>query len=218
MSKDTPVMRRFSLEDDFMNYKTDDLLFAFMRTLSTATPIDKSQTKFEEYLPVKSFKKQKSTIAKVLNVSTRTLNRHIEDMIAAGLIKEAHRGGGDCYLFPYDEKGKYKLVEKDMLEYLIDTRSPNAIRVYLFLLDKFDWKAKTKEHYKFTIKEMRMAFGYSENSKLADTTFTNIVESLAREGIISYQEVYDKSMGNKHVIPRKVLMNVIKHKKDLKKV
>ena len=32
------IKRRFSLEEDFMNYGTDDLLYGFMRGLSTAAP------------------------------------------------------------------------------------------------------------------------------------------------------------------------------------
>jgi hypothetical protein len=31
--------RRFSLEEDFMSFKTSDLLYGFMRSLSTARPI-----------------------------------------------------------------------------------------------------------------------------------------------------------------------------------
>ena len=30
--------RRFSLEDDFMKYDTDDLVYGFMRSISTAKP------------------------------------------------------------------------------------------------------------------------------------------------------------------------------------
>ena len=35
--------RRFSLEDDFMNYKVNDLLFGFMRSISTASPGENGQ-------------------------------------------------------------------------------------------------------------------------------------------------------------------------------
>lgn len=35
--------RIFSLDDDFMNYKTDDLLYGFMRSLSTARPTEKEE-------------------------------------------------------------------------------------------------------------------------------------------------------------------------------
>lgn len=208
--------RRISLEDDFMNYNTNDLLYAFMRTLSTAHPINPEATKYEEYLPIKSLTSKKKVIAELLGVSTRTINNHIEKLKQNGLIKEDCRAGSACYLFPYSPKGKYKLIEKDMLEYLIDTRSAHAIRTYIYLLDKFEWKKQEQDYYYFTVKELRMAFGYSENYKNLDITFTHILESLKREGIISYEEIYDMSDNNTHVIPRKKLINVVKNKKDLK--
>ena len=42
------VTRRFSLENDFMNYKSDDLLYGFMRNISTSKD-------GLEYLPLKNF-------------------------------------------------------------------------------------------------------------------------------------------------------------------
>lgn len=39
MSETKAHQRRFSLEDDFMNYDTDDLLFGAMYHLSTYHPI-----------------------------------------------------------------------------------------------------------------------------------------------------------------------------------
>jgi hypothetical protein len=49
--------RRFSLEGDFMNYNTDDLLFGAMYHLSTYHPVEKKL-----YLSKKNLLKNKKTI------------------------------------------------------------------------------------------------------------------------------------------------------------
>lgn len=36
---ETNKKRRFSLDEDFMNFKTDDIFYGFLRSLSTARPI-----------------------------------------------------------------------------------------------------------------------------------------------------------------------------------
>ena len=59
------IERRFSLEDDFMNFKTDDLLFGFMRCLSTAKPTGEykdGKAIYQEYLTIKEFKKNKKLL------------------------------------------------------------------------------------------------------------------------------------------------------------
>lgn len=111
------VQRRFSLEDDFMNFKTNDLLYGFMRGLSTARPIEND--KWQEYLPIKTFKKNKKLIAGICDCSTRTIERHIDKLFEAGLLNEGveivEQNGKQyeypCYWFPFDEEGKYKLVD-----------------------------------------------------------------------------------------------------------
>jgi hypothetical protein len=109
--------RRFSLEEDFMNFKTNDLLYGFMRGLSTARPVEGG--KWQEYLPIKEFKKNKRLIAGICDCSTRTIDRHIDLLFAAGLLDEGieivESNGKQyeypCYWFPYDNNGKYKLID-----------------------------------------------------------------------------------------------------------
>ena len=44
-----------------MNYQTNDLLYGFLRGLSTARPIE-NQNEWQEYLPKKTFKKNKKLL------------------------------------------------------------------------------------------------------------------------------------------------------------
>jgi hypothetical protein len=88
-------VRRFSLEDDFMKWDTNDLLYAFLRSLSTARPevedgkavkTANNKTKWREYLPLKTFKKNKKLIAGICNCSTRTIDNHINKLFERGLL------------------------------------------------------------------------------------------------------------------------------------
>lgn len=229
MSKEAPE-RRFSLEEDFMNFNTDDLLYGFLRSLSTAEPLyekGKLSGKYQEYLTKKEYLKNKKAIAGICGCSTRTVERHLERLFECGLLEEGikeviidNKDGTEssydypCFWFPYDEKGKYKLLDKEMVSYLVATRNPQCIRVYLYLLNKFEWKT----NYSFTLLELQKALGYSENTKGLSTMFGNIVDSLAREGIIRYENTYEYIQEGEelHKVPRKVLKFVAKSVNQLR--
>lgn len=229
MSKETHT-RRFSLEEDFMNFNTDDLLYGFLRSLSTAEPLyekGKLNGKYEEYLTKKDYLKNKRAIAAICGCSTRTVERHLERLFEMGLLEEGikevnilNKDGTEshydypCFWFPYDEKGRYKILEKDMISYLVATRNAQCIRVYLYLLNKYEWKPD----YSFTLLELQKALGYSENTKGLSTMFGNIVDSLAREGIIRYENTYEYIQEGEelHKVPRKVLKFVANSVKQLR--
>lgn len=229
MSEKT-ITRLFSLEDDFMNFKTDDLLYGFLRTLSTAEPLYKKGQKtgkYEEYLTKKEYLKNKKLIAQVCGCSTRTLERHLNTLFENGLLEEGikevnidNKDGTEshyeyeCFWFPHDESGRYKILERDMVRYLVDTRNAQCIRVYLYLLNKYEWKPD----YSFSLLEIQKALGYAESSKSATETIKNIVESLARESIIRYEEEYEyiEKNGEFHKVPRKILKFVATSVKQLR--
>lgn len=214
--------RRFSVEDDFMNYKTNDLLYGFMRGLSTARPVyvDGKET-WREYLPQKIFKKNKKTIASICGVTMTTIGNQLNKLIEAGLVEEGMEVLNDTetavYWFPYNKDENYKLIEQDIVKYLVDTRSPQAIRVYLYLLNKFQWK----KDYVFTIREIKLALGYSESTKSAESTIKNILASFNKEGMITYEKfLEDEDVGDENtvkVVPveRMKLKNVVCASADL---
>ena len=190
--------RRISLEEDFLNFKTNDLLYGFMRSLSTARPeIENGQavktangkTKYREYLPIKTFKKNKKLIAGILNVNPKTIGNQLEKLLESGLvdqgIEEMNGTDCECYWFPYDEDGRYKIVEKEVIEYLVHTRNAHAIRIYLYLLSKYQWK----KDYIFTIQELKEALGYAESTKSCDALIRNVLASFKAEGILKFTTV-----------------------------
>lgn len=71
-----------------------------------------------------------------------------------------------------------------MVRYLVDTRNAQAIRVYLYLLNC----STMKKDYVFTIREIKLALGYSESTTSADTTIANILKSFSKEGVIRFEK------------------------------
>ena len=130
--------------------------------------------------------KNKKDIYTLCNLDSRKLKAHIQKLIDKGLIKEEMIDEYPSYTFPYDYDGGYQLIDYEMLWYLVSTRSKSTLQIYVYLLNKYLWKAETKENYIFTNKELQVALGYSENTKLANSIMSNILESLSREGIIKF--------------------------------
>lgn len=74
-----------------------------------------------------------------------------------------------------------------MIYYLVITSNMNVIKIYLYLLNKWLWKAEKEStfDYDFTLKELRQALGYSDsNNHEVDSAFRTILFSLAKQGII----------------------------------
>lgn len=219
--------RRISLEEDFMNWNTNDLLYGFMRCLSTARPIFENGklVKWQEYLPKKNFKKNKKLIASICNITTRTIDNQINKLFEAGLLDEGFEivelNGKEyeyeCYWFPYNEEENYKLVDKEVLNYLVNTRNAQGIRVYIYLLNKYQWK----KDYVFTIQEIKEALGYAASTKTADGMIRDILASFKAEGIIKYEKFIDEvdigGMNEIKVIPveRMKLKYVVEKRAEL---
>ena len=214
--------RRLSLEEDFMNYSIDDILFGAMYHLATYHPEKKIF-----YLTKKNFTKNKEIIKKACDVSTQTLNNHLKKLIEAELIQEAGiMSGGTSYpsyTFSYEYKTKYQLVENEMLWYIVSTRSQQAIKLYIYLLDKYNWKKQNDDYYIFTSEELIGALGYSTNSSnsRAYGIVRNVLESFAREGVIKYEDFYEtiiQNDGTSIQTPHKRLIFVASSKKELPNV
>ena len=216
------ITRRFSLEDDFMNYNSDDLLFGAMQYLATYHP-----EMHLLYLTKKKVKKAQNELASICGATTRTVSRHIDRLKEKGLIKEktlylgANKDEYECYIFPYERLGRYQIIDNEMLWYVVSTRNHQAVRVYLQLLNWYKWKAESGEFYNFDNKDLLAKLGYSteSNNALRSGMITNILESFYREGIIDYAEYMEQKIDNKGNIvafPQKRLLFVAEHKAQLK--
>ena len=101
-----------------------------MRCLSTVRI--KNENDWMEYLSKKKFVSQKSFLAKLFGCTTKTIDNKLKNLISLGLVKEKLESFWDIdgneskytiYIFPYDEDGSFKWVNKKLLEYLVYTRN-----------------------------------------------------------------------------------------------
>lgn len=213
--------RRISLEEDFMHHATNDLLFAYMLASATYHPIEKRLylTKFK-YVS----EQMSQTIAKLCGKSKKTIDRHLSALMEKGLVAVDTVSCGAkevvSYIFPYDKDMNYQIVNNDMLKYVIHTRNQCAVRIYVYLLNKYLWK----KDYHFTLKELQVAIGYSPNTMTTSILemLRDILESFKREGIIQYDEVYEQitvfETGEIVNTPNKVLRFVAQKKEELRQL
>lgn len=216
MTGSDDLTRRISFDNDFMSYHTDDIVYIYMRCLSTIrTMPDGSWT---EYLAKKKITSQKSFLANLCNCSAKTIENKIKKLIEVGLVKEKLESFWDIngketqhtiYLFPYDEDGSFKWVNKKLLEYLVYTRNTQGVRIFLYLYNKFAWKGS---EYTFTFEEIKKALGYSASTKSVDSLIKATLESLRAEGLIDFQDIiqYNEINGKMMPIKRKQLISVVK--------
>ena len=207
-----------------MNYDSNDLLYGALQYLATYHPELHCL-----YLTKKNYTKSKQELMNLCGLDSRGIKRHLDRLIEKGLIKERTIFVGEnkveyeCFTFPYNEKDKYQLVNIEMLWYVVSTRNKQAVRIYIYLLNKYKWKAQTGERYEFSNKELVEALGYSPkgNNALASSMSSNILESFKREGVIDYAEYYEQRIDNagKQIpMPKKALVFVASSKSDLKTV
>lgn len=179
---DEKYFRNISLEDTFMNYSVDDLLYAFMSYHATFDP----QTQ-QYYLTERNWVKYRPLLKSV--ITTRNCRNHLNSLIAKGII--IHDEEHMRYIFPHNGFKKYQPVNNAMLYYLIITSNMNVIKVYIYLLNKWLWKSKNNEPYYFTLKELREALGYSgSNNEGVDAALRTILFSISKQGIIDATHTY----------------------------
>lgn len=210
--------RRLSLEDNFMNYGIDDLLFGSMYYLATFHPgVGKL------YLTKKNYAKNRKNFYNLEDGgNAKTLKRHLDKLIEKGLVAEEDiKVNGESYpsyVFPYNYKEKYQLVEAEMLWYIISTRNRQAVKIYIQLLNWYLWKEKTDEQFVFTNKDIMKVLGYSTDNKVASSMVSNVLESLSREGVIKYENYFEEHInddGRSIPTPKKRLLFVAKSKNEL---
>ena len=100
----------------------------------------------------------------------------------------------------------YTLIPIETLKFLVDTANENVIKVYAYLLNKYQYKQKENDRYTFNLSELCAAVGYSAKSENT-ATMRNILKSLKNNHLINYEESYFITE-NKTPIPIFILFNV----------
>lgn len=218
--------RRISLEKDFYNKRIDDLFYSQLLCLAEPVP-NENIYNFRLYLPKKDFLKNRPVFYAMATLQDhsapkKALNRKMTTLKQLGLIAEEDIMVNDTlvptYTFPFSIETRYYLIEKKMLQYLVDTRNRFTIQIYIYLANAA--KLHPNRDYSFTYKELNKALGFSENTKELYPIVKNILDSLMREGVIEWEEYYDIITTDDRIMPAKrmKLKNIVTNYNDLPKV
>ena len=205
----TNYKRCFPLEGSFMNYSVKDLLYGYLQYKATFDTTTK-----QLYIDIKKYREIKPELANLYGCSNRTVEREIEKLINCNLLKREN----DRIIITATAN-RYQLIDYDMLEYLLETRNHNTIRIYVYLLNKYIWKKSTDAKYTFTITELLEVIGYKTVSADKTKAIRRIIDSLEREGIIKTSIIITPiSKGNKTIpVQRYLLEYVAEHENEIKK-
>ena len=197
MTQKSELTRRISLEEDFMSHgRGNDLAYGFMAYLATydnkTNTLYLTKNKLEKEMPVMRTILGDMTKKGFLKVLAKLIESKLimESKIDIGAMKNV-----PCYTFPYDSSSRYQIINNDVLYYVLFTRNKCAVRIYTYLYNKYLWKQQTEEEYEFTIREIKLALGWSDTTKTAEDLIKMNLQSLKNEGIIDYVEYY-KTIGS----------------------
>ena len=79
---------------------------------------------------------------------------------------EGLEGGQKVWYLPYNEAEFFQYVPNLTIDYLLKVKSTYATKIYIYLLDKYEWKKKEGgAQYRFTKKELNEAIGLIHSTK-----------------------------------------------------
>lgn len=212
--------RSLSLEQDFMYFDVDDLLYGALIHLATYNP---EQNKL--YLTIQNYEKNRKMLYRLLDCDARNLKDRLKRLMSKGLVKEenvlSNKTTYSAYIFSNEHKGKYQIVDNDMLWYIVSTRNRQAVKIYVQLLNWYLWKQKEGEYFSFTNRDIMDVLGYAYHNSKASSLVSNILKSFKREGVIKYVDYYDTVIdenGKSVPTPKKKLLFVARHESELEKI
>lgn len=178
--------RRIPTDKQWFDYKNNRFagwLFCFMS----------SSASFHEkiYYPKKRFIEDIPLIKKFLCVSDkRTIAKYLKILIEQGYVSEDNEN----YYFPYEMyKGSYILIDRDLLYNLCVSKSTITTQIFCYLTNRMNMKKSqfADSTYNFTLKELRVALGYSDKSyNELDKAIKECLQTLKAEYYINYTNIY----------------------------
>ena len=128
-------------------------------------------------------------IKKLLGVNDkRTIDSALKRLLKDNYIIEDK----DKYYFPNNDefKGRYYLIDRDLLYNLCVTKSTLTAQIFIYLSDRMKYKREEKAEstYNFTLKELRIMLGYSTNSQNVpvENAIKECLQTLKAENYIDY--------------------------------
>lgn len=191
-------LRTIPITNGFMMKKVNDIFYGYLQCKSY---IDKDMRRFCYASSINY-----SDLAKKFGgaFSKSKLHRDMKLFIELGFVQEGtvldlYGEETKAFLLPFDtQKNIYKFIPLETMRFMVDNLSPHSIKVYSYLLNKFQGHGS---RYTFTKKELINMLGV-KNPKGRDYELINqLLEELLNAGLIEYVAFYvsyDKGVTPKH--------------------
>lgn len=184
-------IRRFSMEDKFMkNKKVNDILYGYLQSISHLDKNDRRFVYIDEKIKFTNIERELDNGMKRVTLSRNF--KFLEDtgFIEKGHTKDIYNKIVEVYFLPYDEKSLYQMINIETLNYLVKGTNANVIKVYAYLLNKYNWKSKDDTKYVFTKKEILKKLGSSTTNQRDYDKVNVIIDVLIKLKLIEIEKFY----------------------------
>lgn len=211
--------KRIPMTKEFNKKSVNDWLYGYLQSISYVDDNEKTFvykgnvniSDITSKIPSNEFDKPPSR---------SKISRDFSRLIRLGFLKETKVQGlkgniVDAYELPYDKQQLYKLIPIDTLIYILSIGSQNLIKIYVYLLNKYQWKAQTNDTYRFTYKELiQECLGLKSVTNSRDYTIVrNCLDALIKLKLIELGLDYDRVGDNGQLTTYFKLLNVEKYVK-----
>lgn len=193
--------KRIPMTKEFNRKSVNDWLYGYLQSVSTIdgekrTIVYKDKINLSE-LALIAPKNEKNRPP-----SKSKMSRDFNKLIALGFVSEIKVIGVkgnvvDVYELPYDKQELYKLIPLDTLSYLLDVCTINVIKIYIYLLNKYQWKIKENDYYRFSLGELiKECLGMKSTTNGRDYILVqNCLDALIKFGLINISKDYTRING-----------------------
>ena len=214
--------RSFTVKENpkWMHYRINDILYGYLKVNATyyENPNDPDK---DHYLYITKQKEReiRKEVAKQMRCTEGTIRRQIKILIEEGLLKEFILTSENGKEYPsygvVQDAPPFTLISNDWLRHLIKSKSPNSLKIYIYLLNKYHMTQELKTgNYLFTQKELVEMLQYKATTKASvNDSVKQVLIDLKESGVIDFDEVYVSTKENLPS-PRKRLLFIAQSEKE----
>lgn len=180
---------------EFYNNKVDDKIYTYLICLSSGDSQNNTII-FKKDMPTNK------EIAETLGMTARKVNLAINQLKQLNLIKLNEKK--EIVIIRQEN---FKLIPLNLLCYLAKLPK-NTVKIFTYLLNKYEWYKKHERNYNFTIKELIEATGrVATRKKEVYEEITNILNILCESKLININKGFFKAENSKIGQTEKFILN-----------
>ena len=198
----------------WMSYSIDDILYGLLQYYATYNP-NETNPNHALYITKQNYAIHRKEIQECCGVTPKTLLNHLNKLINEHIIEEFTINGYPSYGIVNNRDCPYKIIDGNLLYYLCRTRNKAVLKVYLTLLNWYEFK----DGYEFTKREINDILGYAKTSSQDGVSY--ILISLKRDCLIDYTgfcDIRTDGLGQSIPIPKMRLNHVARTLDELAKL